>query len=89
MPHTLYQRSPSYQVRRRFQSEQRSETEQRRGRPSQVPDAARSKRAVTFVTERELEGLEQIAQEEDRSLSAVVHRIIAQYLKNTRLEENK
>jgi hypothetical protein len=35
---------------------------------------------VTFVTERELESLERIAQDEDRSLSAVVHRIIAQHL---------
>jgi len=56
----------------------------RRGRPSQAPDVARSNRVVTFVTGRELEGLEQIAQEEDRSLSAVVHRIIEQHLKNIR-----
>ncbi len=49
----------------------------------------RSNRVVTFVTGRELEGLEQIAWEEDRSLSAVVHRIIAQHLKNSRPTENE
>jgi hypothetical protein len=41
-------------------------------------------RVVTFVTEREQEGLEDIAIEEDRSLSSVVHRIIVQHLKRTR-----
>ncbi len=46
------------------------------------PDDARAKRVVTFVTNRELERLEQIAQEEDRALSTLVHRIIAQYLEN-------
>lgn len=51
----------------------------RRGRPARVPEEARSNRVVTFVTGRELEALEHIAQEEDRSLSAVVHRIIAQH----------
>ena len=56
----------------------------RRGRPMRVPKEARSKRVVTFVTDQELSGLEQIADEEGRSLSAVVHRIIAQHLKNIR-----
>jgi hypothetical protein len=61
----------------------------KRGRPSQVPEAARSNRVVTFVTNRELESLEQIAYEEDRSLSAVVHRIVVQHLENIRLSENR
>ena len=56
----------------------------RRGRPGLAPDQARSHRVVTFVTVDELEGLEQIAQEEERSLSAVVHRIIEQHLKTSR-----
>ncbi|MCP3870078.1 MAG: hypothetical protein GY703_18675 [Gammaproteobacteria bacterium] len=50
------------------------------GRPRAEPKAARSKRVVTFVTKQELESLEQIAYEEDRSLSAIVHRIIVQHL---------
>ena len=61
----------------------------RRGRPTGASDEARSNRVVTFVTDWELEGLEQIAQEEERSLSAVVHRIIAQYLRNIRPTENE
>ena len=56
----------------------------RRGRPTRAPEEARSHRVVTFVTERELTALEQIAQEEDRSLSAVVHRIITQHLDTSR-----
>lgn len=56
----------------------------RRGRPTQVSATARSERVVTFVTERERESLEGIAIDEDRSLSAVVHRIIAQHLKHAR-----
>ena len=56
----------------------------RRGRPRRTPAEARSNRVVTFVTARELEDLEQITREEDRSLSAVVHRIIAQHLKDIR-----
>ena len=54
----------------------------RRGRPRRTLAEARSNRVVTFVTTLELESLEQITQEEDRSLSAVVHRIIAQHLGN-------
>ena len=52
----------------------------KRGRPARPVEEARSHRVVTFVTARELEGLEQIAQAEDRSLSAVVHRIVARHL---------
>ena len=53
----------------------------RRGRPRRLQEEARSQRVVTFVTEAELEDLEQISQREDRSLSAVVHRIIAGHLR--------
>ncbi len=56
----------------------------RGGRPPRAPEAARSHRVVTFVTGRELAILERIAEEEDRSLSAVVHRIIVQQLKDVR-----
>jgi len=70
-------------------SEGRAAEKPRRGRPRRVPEEARSNRVVTFVTGRELESLEQIAQEEDRSLSAVVHRIIAQHLKSHLSAENE
>ena len=54
----------------------------RRGRASRAPGEARSNRIVTFVTDWELKDLAQIAYEKDRSLSSLVHRIIAQHLKN-------
>jgi hypothetical protein len=49
----------------------------RRGRPRVDRQLARPNRIVTFVTDRELEALEQITVEEERSMAAVVHRIIA------------
>jgi len=61
----------------------------KRGRRSELPERVRSNRVVTFVTDRELESLEQIAYEEERSRSAVVHRILAQHLKNIMLRANK
>ena len=36
----------------------------------------RPHRIVTFVTDKELEQLERVTMEEDRSMAAVVHRII-------------
>ena len=51
----------------------------RRGRPRADPERARPNRIVTFVTNRELEDLERIAFDEERSMAAVVHRIIAAY----------
>ena len=50
------------------------------GRPRNPPEEARSQRVVTFVTEDQLEALEKLAREEDRSRSAVVYRIITQHL---------
>ena len=52
----------------------------KRGRPHKKSAAARCKRVVTFVTELEEERLKDLAIDEDRSLSFVVHRIIAQGL---------
>lgn len=60
---------------------------QRPGRPRLSPEEARSNRVVTFVTDRQLKALEQIAREEDRSLSFVVCRIIGEYTKNMRPAE--
>lgn len=61
----------------------------RRGRPRRSQEEARSQRVVTFVTKAELEDLEQIAQREDRSLSAVVHRMIAGHLRNRASEDEE
>ena len=52
----------------------------KRGRPHKISAEARCKRVVTFVTELEEERLKDFAIDEDRSLSFVVHRIIAQGL---------
>jgi hypothetical protein len=51
-----------------------------RGRPRLARHEVRSNRIVTFVTETELGRLEEIAADEDRSLSGVVHRIILSYI---------
>jgi len=59
------------------------------GRPCHLREQARSNRVVTFVTDRELESLEQIADKEDRSLSAVIYRILTQHLNNTGTSENE
>lgn len=48
----------------------------KRGRPKSAESAARPNRIVTFVTNSELHKLEQVAAEEERSMAAVVHRII-------------
>ena len=53
---------------------------QLRGRPRVSAEVARPNRVVTFVTNRELEFLEQVAVEEERSLAFVVHRIIAAHM---------
>ena len=51
-----------------------------RGRPRLARNEVRSCRIVTFVTKTELEKLKQIALDDDRSLSAAVHRIISKYV---------
>jgi hypothetical protein len=53
-----------------------------RGRPKRPAKDVRSNRVVTFLTGSELQGLEQIAIDEDRSLSSVVHRIVSLYLRD-------
>jgi len=55
---------------------------QRMGRPRLDPEVARTNRIVTFVTNREMTELELIAEQEGKSLSAVVHRILSGYLKD-------
>jgi hypothetical protein len=48
----------------------------KRGRPKTARNLARPHRIVTFVTDRERDLLERVALEEDRSMAAVVNRII-------------
>jgi len=50
------------------------------GRPPGPPETARPHRVVTFVTRGELEKLEDIAEREERSLSAVTHRLLSRAL---------
>ena len=53
----------------------------RLGRPPGDPESIRRRRVVTLVTDSEFEKLARIADEEEKSLSAMVHQIISQYLK--------
>jgi hypothetical protein len=52
----------------------------RRGRPPSPAGSGRPRRIVTFVTVAEFEKLNEIAEREDRSLSAVVHRLLSHAL---------
>jgi len=53
-----------------------SSSRPKRGRPKIAKNLSRPHRIVTFVTDRERELLERVAIKEDRSMAAVVHRII-------------
>jgi hypothetical protein len=53
----------------------------RLGRPPGTPESIRRKRVVTLMTDTEFEKLTQIADEKEKSVSAMVHQIISQYLK--------
>ena len=64
-----------------MEAKQRTAERSKRGRPRQALKEARSHRVVTFVTDGQMVGLDEIAQEEGRSRSDVIHRIIAQHLK--------
>ena len=52
------------------------------GRPCLNPEKARSNRLVTFVTNSELAKLERKADQERVSLSAAIHRILSEFLKD-------
>jgi len=64
-----------------MQSQTQTQIRKKYGRPRVAAKAARPNRVVTFVANHELERLEQMAYVEDRPLSAIVHRIVAQYLR--------
>jgi hypothetical protein len=53
------------------------------GRPRLNPETVRCNRIVTFVTNSELAKLERKADQERVSLSAAVHRILSEFLKDT------
>jgi hypothetical protein len=57
-------------------SDQLSAQSPKRGRPKSATNLSRPNRIVTFVTDWELEQLEAVTREEERSMAAVVHRII-------------
>jgi len=46
------------------------------GRPPKPRDEARSERVVSFVTRAELDALNQLAEEREQSLSALIHGIL-------------
>jgi len=51
------------------------------GRPALKPNEVHSNRVVTFVTDQQLDLLLHLAEEESRTLSSVVRRIITLQLK--------
>ncbi len=53
----------------------------RLGRPPGAPESIRRNRVVTLMTDAEFEKLTRIADEEEKSVSAMVHQIISRYLK--------
>jgi hypothetical protein len=55
---------------------------QRLGRPPMNPEAARSKRIVTFITNSDLTKIERIVEQEKSSISLIVHRILSEFLKD-------
>lgn len=59
----------------------------RLGRPPSASEIVRNKRVVTFVTKSELAKLESMIGLEGKSLSEVVHRILAGVLKTTSSSE--
>ena len=58
------------------------ESKSKRGRPKSPANIARPNRIVSFVTDNELQQLRQVAAEEERSMAAVVHRIIARHFRD-------
>ncbi len=50
------------------------------GRPPGAPETLRRNRVVTMVTDAELGELSKLAQDKNRSLSAIVHEILSRHL---------
>ena len=58
-----------------------TERSRRLGRPPGPPESIRHKRVVTLMTDAEFEKLTKIADEKEKSVSALVHQIVSRYLK--------
>lgn len=54
------------------------------GRPRTPTDVARRNRVVTLVTDSEFEQLKAVAADTGRSVSAVVHQVLSQFLQRRR-----
>ena len=61
-------------------SEAGTRGKRRLGRPPGPPETVRRNRVVTLLTDTEFKELTQIADEEEESVSALVHQIISRYL---------
>jgi DNA-binding MarR family transcriptional regulator len=51
------------------------------GRPAKPPGEVRRRRVITFLTDNEFAKLETLADEKDKSLSAVLYEILSRALK--------
>lgn len=60
-----------------------SEAKGRRGRPPLPSNEVRRNRVVTFMTDREMDHLREIARHKSVTLSATCHRIIKSYLQGS------
>jgi hypothetical protein len=58
-----------------------TQADRRLGRPPGNPESIRHKRVVTLMTDAEFKKLAKIADENERSVSALVHQIVLRYLK--------
>jgi hypothetical protein len=58
---------------------------QKRGRPKTPSSLSRPNRVVTFVTDLEKAQLQRVALEEERSMAAVVHRIIKAHFEEQKI----
>ena len=52
----------------------------KRGRPPSPPEVSRSERVVTFVTAKEFEQINDLAQAEDKPLSLTVYTMLREHL---------
>jgi hypothetical protein len=50
------------------------------GRPPQPPELCRSQRVVTFLTMKEMQEIEALAESEERSLSATIYKLLVKSL---------
>jgi len=63
---------------------EREPTSQQLGRPPMQAGEARTRRTVTFLTDREYENLVEVAQRNKMSISSLVHKLVIQSLNSWR-----